>query len=263
MQSATVSQKHYQQQFIESIFNPDKSHTNSDQKNQDGLNIYRTNLLFTATRALLVTYPVLNQLIGEEAIRYLARELLRIAPPSSGDWGEWGQQMDSVLVTSALTDTYPFLADVARLEWAIHQTGRCAIQPIAMQSLALIQAEDILQTRIQLSPCIYLLESDFPVDIIWHAHQPDHETGQHDKTALANALAQRPGKSRMLVYQQNQLPQLIPLSELEFQWFSDVANEKAVSELLDKYPQLDFVDWLAKAIELDWISDLKKVSPHQ
>ncbi len=257
MQSARKSLVRDQQALIERIYFSDVSGSSLNSPKKDGIAIYQSNLLSTATRSLLVTYPVLTKLLGEVSIRYLASRLLRTEPPSTGDWGDWGQGVNESVAASTLAEDYPFLQDIALLEWALHQSGRCLVQPMDMQSLTVMQGDRLLNTSIQLSPCVKLLKSSYPVDDIWRAHQTRSETAELDEALLASAIARHQGTCRLIVYQHNQLPQIAKLTELEYHWLSDVSNQFVVGELIDKYPQLDFINWLAKAIELNWISGLK------
>ncbi|MFC6672832.1 hypothetical protein [Marinobacterium aestuariivivens] len=68
----------------------------------------------------------------------------------------------------------PYLADIARLEWACHEVfhapGNAAV---ALDALSRMPADDLPGLRFHLGPACRLLASDFPVYRIWQANQAE------------------------------------------------------------------------------------------
>jgi hypothetical protein len=85
-----------------------------------GLRAYRANAQAIAQRALVAAYPVLAQLLGEEAMAALARDLWLAHPPARGDLAWFGAELPGWLAGIDDFADMPWLADVARLEWAVH-----------------------------------------------------------------------------------------------------------------------------------------------
>lgn len=264
MLSPKASLAQRQQQFVQRIFFPTDTATSVDSAQRKGLAIYQNNLLFTASRALQLTYPVLTQLLGQEAIRQLSHTLLQTAPPTTGDWGDWGQALKALIAAEPLAEAYPFLPDVIAFEWALHQAGRSASHAIDRHALSLvcsslIQRGSVLRATIQLSPAVSILTSDYPVDHIWQAHQTSNGTQTFSATEFATAIERQQGRCLLLIFQRDRHPQWTRLSDAEIQWLSDITNGLTIGELLDRHPQFDFTHWLTGAIEQNWISQLKVI----
>ncbi|RLU03344.1 MAG: DUF2063 domain-containing protein [Ketobacter sp.] len=238
-----------QRQLVNNLFDQRKPAAN-------GLMVYRNSLLMNAARALSLTYPVMTQLIGEQAMTILARKLLLNHPPHSGDWAEWGGELsDLVRQTQALAEM-GFLQDVARLEWVLHQVGRASPAPIDVTTLQHLEQIPLNRVRIHVSPAIARISSDYPLEAIWRAHRHLAHSESLDHRGLAEAVADHQGESHLLIYQQSAVPRIRPLSALENQWFIDIQRGLSVAELLDRHPQMDFAQWLSDAIAHRWITHL-------
>ena len=81
------------------------------------MQIYRKNTFFILTDVLKAAFPATASLGSEEFFRFLAREFIKAHPPQSGDMNGYGAELPSFMRKSGLVKDYPFLADVAELEW--------------------------------------------------------------------------------------------------------------------------------------------------
>lgn len=115
------------------------------------LQIYRNHYTITLTDALAATYPVVHRLVGEGFFNQAARRFVRMAPPASPCLFDYGAGFGDFLATLREAAALPYLADVARFEWALNLA---------------YQAEDDGAARTT-------LRSAFPVSQIWLANQPD------------------------------------------------------------------------------------------
>ncbi len=238
-----------QQDLLEMIFQERHSPEESNPELTRGIKIYQNNLIETATRALKITYPVMNQLIGKDAMRLLSKQLLKQAPPTSGDWADWGESLNQALLATPLIDEFPFLFDVATLEWTLHQAARALNQPLDVDSLSLLSNSALESLRIQLVASLQLMESDYPIDVIWHAHQDNNGPNTLNTDALATELNKHQGPCRLLIYQQNNRPHFQRILESEFHWLQDVLAGHSLSVLLDNHVTFEFSQWLSAAIE--------------
>ena len=107
-----------------------------------GLLAYQSNGLALAERSLGAAYAVLAQLLGEENFSPLARQLWRQQPPQRGDLACWGGGLAAFIEATPQLADEPFLADVARLEWALHRAATAADVQSDLASLALLSAGD-------------------------------------------------------------------------------------------------------------------------
>jgi putative DNA-binding protein len=159
-----------------------------------GMEIYRGNVLANRRGALRATYPVVCRLVGdaffdEAAARYAAR-----APSRSGDLHEYGDAFANFLEGYAHARSLPYLADVARLEWACHE---CYHAPdtaaFDFAALARVPSERHAGLRFLLHPAARLLRSAHPVVAIHAANQPGRDGAPGRSEGGDHALVRRLG----------------------------------------------------------------------
>jgi Putative DNA-binding domain len=139
-----------------------------------GLAAYRSNAGALAERALGSAYPTLAALVGAESFAALARHFWHEHPPVRGDVGEWGAGLPAFIADSEQLAGEQYLADSARLDWAVHVATRApdasAAWPPALDALATTEPT---QLRLQLSPGAAVVDSRWPIVTIWQAHHGD------------------------------------------------------------------------------------------
>ena len=135
--------------------------------NPRGLQVYQANRAVLAERTLASTYPVVAQLIGQTSFEPLARHFWQQHPPQRGDMGQWGAQLPEFLEALPQLVDEPFLADVARLEWALHRAASAPDAVLDAPSFALLSDE----APVGLAFCsgTYSMASAYPVVSIIHA----------------------------------------------------------------------------------------------
>lgn len=140
-----------------------------------GLAAYRRNALLNACKAIVNTYPVLAQVVGEEFLHALARDHWQATPSCSGDLNEYGADLAASLAGPAEQAGMPWLVDLARLEWAVHAASMAADPaPLALDSLQALPADRLPGLRLTLQAACRLIRSDWPIASLWQQHQPDH-----------------------------------------------------------------------------------------
>ena len=152
-----------------------------------GLQAYRANAGALAERALAAAYPTVQQLVGEDSFAGLARAYWHQQAPQWGDITLWGAELPAFIAAAEQLAEEPYLADVARLEWAVHgaQMAADAAGPVAgLQALA---GPDAPRQVLQALPGTALMESVHPVASIWQAHRA---TGPDRFDSARQALAQ-------------------------------------------------------------------------
>jgi hypothetical protein len=136
------------------------------------LAVYRNNARENFHKTLAVTYPVVQRLVGELCFRGLARSYMRDFPSRSGDLGQFGAELATLLDIYYRDTAFGYLADVARLEWAVAEAETAAdALPFDLLHLASVSADDCAELRFALRGPVRLLSSLFPVFTIWEANQ--------------------------------------------------------------------------------------------
>jgi hypothetical protein len=140
------------------------------------LAVYRANIAANAVAALAAIYPIVRKLVGDEFFAGLAHAYCAAHPSASGDLNELGGHLAAFLPAFAPARELPYLADVARLEWLVHQAHYAADHPpLALEALSRLAEADYPRLAVKLHPAVALAESAFPLFRIWEVHQEDFE----------------------------------------------------------------------------------------
>lgn len=136
------------------------------------LAIYRHHVVTTLTAALGAAFPVVCRLVDERFFAYAADRYIRVEPPSGPCLFEYGAGFADFLAEFPPCRSLSYLADVARLEWAmqraLHAPDTSPLPIRAIQGVAPALAASLTLT---IEPSVTLLPSRYPIDRIWHANQ--------------------------------------------------------------------------------------------
>ena len=95
-------------------------------------------------------------------------------PPTGPCLFEYGATFPAFLEAFPPCAGHPYLADVARLEWAMNVASHADdAAPIAPAALESVRPEDVGRLVLRLDPSASWLRSPWPIDRIWRANQPD------------------------------------------------------------------------------------------
>jgi hypothetical protein len=123
--------------------------------------VYRNNVQGSLIKALADSYPVVQQLVGEEFFRAMAAVFVQQQPPASPLMSHYGEAFPAFIDAFEPAASVPYLAGVARLEL--------------------------------LHPSLHLLDSNHAVVAIWAAHQGDATLAGIDIHHAQHALVLRNG----------------------------------------------------------------------
>ena len=208
-----------------------------------GLKAYKINGHMLAERALLSAYPVLAQLLGAESASDLARTLWHAHPPSRGDLARWGDALPDFLAGSAQLQEEPYLADVARAEWALHCCATAADADIDSASLALLTTQDPDQLGLRLAPGCTVLCSHWPITSILSAHKTGVPSLEDAGAALRAGIAQN-----TVVWRQGFRPMFREAFPGESELVEQLLAKAPLGLALDHAKGLDFAQWFPTAI---------------
>lgn len=137
---------------------------------QERLSVYRNTFTQTLIRALRLSYPAVDRLVGAEFFDATAREFMVGQPPRSSYLDEFGGDFPGFLERFSPAAAVPYLGDVARLEWAVsralHAPDAVALDMAALQS---VSADDHARVCFTPHPSASLVHTGFPADVIWRA----------------------------------------------------------------------------------------------
>jgi len=158
------------------------------------IEVYRNNYHGNLHDTLAGAYPVIEQLVGKEFFRLLARKFIGQHHSRGGNLHHYGAEMADFVASFKPAQGLAYLPDVANLEWACH----CAYfaedaASLNLKKLAEIPSEHYLDLLLQTHPACQVVSSSYPIATIWHAHQPGAPSDFHiDLDAgSCNALVSR------------------------------------------------------------------------
>lgn len=217
---------------------------------RQGMDVYRRNLRAVSVAALGVTYPTAQRLLGDAGFADLAAQLLRQHPPVTGDWGEWGRELPSLIRASQAGSVFPFLAPVAELDWLRHIANRAADTRFDPSTLDLLESHELDAVGIRLANHTGLASSVYPlVEIIDRQTQPE---------ALDERKTVSPSPRHVLVYRDGFRVRQRYITPAEHRFLLGLRAGQTVGHLLESSAVrgFDFPDWLARAIGMHIITHL-------
>ena len=160
------------------------------------LAVYRNNVTSSLIDALAAGFPVTQELVGEAFFRAMAAEFVRRQPPRSRVLACYGQRLPDFIADFEPARSVPYLADLARLEFAriqaYHAADGDALSPAAVVA-ALGDGSEADLLRLVCHPSVAVLASRFAIASIWAAHQGQGDLAELDPLMPEAALVLRDG----------------------------------------------------------------------
>jgi len=132
------------------------------------LQVYKNNTQFTLRDLLKDSFPVTTILLGDKFMNYAAFEFIKAHPPASGDMNSYGIEFPQYLANMANLKSFPYVPDVAMLEWLAHEAYMSPRRP-PLKAETLAGVTDPLNMKLYIQPHVYLLRSGWPIDDLWAA----------------------------------------------------------------------------------------------
>lgn len=157
---------------------------------QQRFQIYQHNYFSTLIDALQSVYAITYQLVGEDFFVYMAKDYILHNPSLSGDIRQFGKDFATFIATFPAVQYLPYLADMARLEWAYHEVFHAAdVECFNLAELQSMDKNTYPQLKFLLNPACRLIESEYPILEIWQLHQGDNDkiielSSSHDKVLI-------------------------------------------------------------------------------
>jgi hypothetical protein len=133
--------------------------------------IYRNNTLLSLTEALKANFPVTVKLVDDRFFGWAAQDFIRRHPPCQARLSAYGAELPAFLASLPACRTVPYVAQVARFEWAIcmslHAEERASCSIEALSRLG----SEAGAAQLRFQPTLQLIPARWPVLDIWSAHQ--------------------------------------------------------------------------------------------
>lgn len=143
------------------------------------LAIHRNHYATTLVDALAGIFEATRALLGGAYFDAFARRFARANPPCSPCLFEYGAALPAALAVAPGMAEHGYAADLARLEWAMHESFHAPAAPaLAPSRLSALPADKIGDVRLRPRPSLRLVNAGFPVDDLWRqARAGDVEPG--------------------------------------------------------------------------------------
>lgn len=140
------------------------------------LDVHRNNVFASLIGVVKARFPVVLRLLGEQFFAGTARSFVEHHPPRAPVLSEYGGEFPDFLETFEPAADLPYLADLARLEWAMHVAYHASDRkPLSPAELNRIPAESIAGARLVLHPSVAVIASPYPIVSIWETNSFDEK----------------------------------------------------------------------------------------
>ncbi|SDR32072.1 DNA-binding domain-containing protein [Pseudovibrio sp. Tun.PSC04-5.I4] len=157
---------------------PDGVVGRNGEKSEKRYGVYRNNVMASLIDATAANFPAVHDLVGRDYFRALAAEFIRAHPPEQPVLSEFGGKFSQFVADFPPLAKYPYLKDVAMMEWAwltvYHAADHTGIAPDALTKIDPSLLGDAVFTAIPASALIY---SPFPLSEIWKQNRSESVDG--------------------------------------------------------------------------------------
>ncbi|MFC1674205.1 putative DNA-binding domain-containing protein [Pseudomonadota bacterium] len=138
------------------------------------LSVYRNNTTILLSDALAANFPTVAALVGEEFFFAMAKLFVRTHPPTNPCLFAYGAGFAGFIEAFAPARELPYLADVARLDFALNESRHApeapSLDPVRLKVIG-DDAYDVLGFTAH--PATRRVSSEYPIHAIWALHWDD------------------------------------------------------------------------------------------
>lgn len=189
-------------------------------------NVYRNTLYAGLIGVIEARYPALRRILGDEFFKATAHVFVGKHPPRSPVLLSYGGDLSLFLETFEPVADEPYVADVARLEWALHEACHAAdAKPLAVDALAAIPAHRVGSLTLEFAPAFRLVHSIYPVFSIWAANAR-HEDSEDMPRVLS-------GVESVMVSRTGLMPQAVRLPPGAHAFLTALAGKQSLAAAVE------------------------------
>lgn len=230
-----------------------------------GLQCYQANALALARRALPEAFPVLAQMLGADSFADLAADFWQRHPPVRGDIAQWGADLPAFVAASPQLADTPYLADVARVEWALHTVATADDHGVDMASFALLTEADPATFTLQCAQPLHSVASPWPVVTLVDAHRQGAAALAALPERLADLSARDARAETALVWRHGLRPMLRQAAPGEMAFVVALQHGASLIDALETASHADGFDfnaWLPDAVRTARVTGARPLHPH-
>lgn len=134
------------------------------------LEIHRDTFIGSLTATLRLSFPAVERLVGTAFFESAARVFIERFPPRSADLTAYGARLPAFLEGFEPAASLPYLADVARLEWAVSSAINAPdAERLDLARLSRLSSRERGRVVLIPDPSLALVRANHRVDEIWRA----------------------------------------------------------------------------------------------
>jgi len=204
------------------------------------LDVYRNNFLSSLTNALRISYPAVHRLVGQDFFTDAAQLFIAAHPPQSAYLNAYGAQFPDFLAQFPPAAQLPYLADVARLEWAV-TSALHAQDAESLDAQALGFIADAPPDRLVLipHPSIALMRFDSPAETIWRAVLADDD-------GTLGTIDLEAGPEWLMIERTTLGVEITPLAEREWHFAAALFSGAPLQNVLEAHADIEVASILGK-----------------
>jgi len=219
------------------------------------MGIYQSSAIANIIRAMKLTYPVIEKLVGEDFFRACCKKYIQLHWPKSANMDDYGEEFASFLADFEPAKQLTYLTDVAQLEWLFHLSSLASdSNPTDWTRLSSVEADDALQVKLLLAPSVMLISSAFPLDRIWQMNQSNTSMNEDIDLAIEQ-------DTFLVIFRQNLKTEIMSVNASEFSLLSSFSQQQslvnAIEHASQKEMSISIDDAIKKCIGLNIISGFK------
>lgn len=135
---------------------------------RERLSIYTYAYFKRILDALKLTFPAVARALGNKKFQEVFVEYLVKHPSMSPNLDEAGEKVTEFLSSHKIRKVYPFLPDLAQLEWLVLESLYVdRFPPLDASRLKDISADQWIETRLILDPTVRLMKSAWTIEKAW------------------------------------------------------------------------------------------------
>lgn len=247
-----------QEQFVKGLNSEDnavlehiKSNTRLSAK--EHLAIYQSSIKGALQKALREIYSVCHKLVGDDFFIMIMNGYIGHNKSHSSNLAGYGEHLPDFIAGFIPAKSLPYLADVARMEWAWHTLYEAPkSKGMDFEKLASCYSTAGEKIIFKLPPGSTLLDSAYPVHQIWEVNQPDYAGDQTiilpDRVNYYYLIWSKDLVMRIDILQLEEW-QILTWMHERFIW-GDICDK--VSTML---PNINLEEILPKLVQNGWIAE--------
>ena len=197
--------------------------------------VYRRALFANYRNALAATYAVVQRLVGAPLFNAAVDAFVARNPSTSGDLNIYGDTFGVFLASYAPAAEFPYLADVAALEWAQDEANRALDSESSprdvLAELTIMATAQLPGALLTLAPSCRLVDSRYPILRIWQANQGD--------CTARERIALDGGPDRLLIRRESDGVTIERVVAGEYAWLAALAAGLSLGEAIEAAQDAD------------------------